>query len=68
MSEHACKVCGNLGRPLGDYLGKNVCKPCFDDLAAGRPPICRSRWGDHVCTKPAMHQVRDLHSDGELRW
>ena len=24
MSEHACKVCGNLGRPLGDYLGKNV--------------------------------------------
>ena len=67
MSPDRCKSCGHV-RPLGSYLGAGYCEPCWRDIAAGRQPLCRDTLGDRVCTKPAMHPIRELHSDGKMRW
>jgi hypothetical protein len=29
---------------------------------------CGDRWGSRTCTKPPMHPIRELHSDGETTW
>jgi len=62
-----CKSCGHI-RELGSHLGGMYCGPCFNDLAAGRAPLCRDHLGPRYCTKPAMHPIAELHSDGKTRW